>query len=302
MQKIDNIEITTNLVTMSNALIRAGHGLSLAEKRIVMIALSKLDSTKPFVENLIIKTKITATEYANEFEVSMDTAYDQLSTASGVLKKRELVFYDPSHKRGEKKIDSTRSVMAWVGQVDYDVGDGFVVLHWWPATMKHLMGLKWHYTSYQLKQASALKSVSSWRLLELLTRFEDNGWAQYDIEDFAMSMDATEKQKENFAAIRRKIIEPGVDELKKHGWTIHWEPIKDGRKVKFVRFEFKQPIGTPSQDLKDVDNKPKKTKKTAAKDLNKPIAYSAPIEDTQAKKDECLAYLQSAIAKRDGGQ
>jgi plasmid replication initiation protein len=226
MTEIENIN---KCVTMSNALIRAGHGLTLSEKRIVMLALSKIDSNKPFVEDKVIKTKITAQEYADEFNVSNDTAYNQLSTATDSLHKRRITFYDPSYRRGSKKIESTRSTLAWVGQVDYKPGDGFVVLHWWPNTMKHLMGLKRQFTSYQLQQASALRSVSSWRLLELLNRFKSNGWAQYDIND---------KQKLNFAAIRRKLIEPAVKELVKDGWKIQWKAIKNGRKVQSVRFEF----------------------------------------------------------------
>lgn len=243
----NNDELPVNLVTMSNALIRAGHGLTLAEKRIVMIALSRIDSTKPFIENVIIKTKITAAEYAKEFNVSLDTAYNQLNTASSGLHDRKVIFYDASYRRGVKKIDSTRSEMSWVGQVDYTPGDGFVVLHWWPNLMKHLMGLKRQFTSYKLQQASALRSVSSWRLLELLTRFEGTGWAQYNIEDFALSMDATDKQKGDFAAIRRKIIEPAVTELIRDGWSITWKPIKDGRKVKSIRFDFKKTTGKKAE-------------------------------------------------------
>jgi plasmid replication initiation protein len=228
------------LVTMSNALIRAGHGLTLAEKRIVMIAISRLDSTKPLIDGVIIQTKITAIEYAKEFHVSLDTAYNQLNTASENLHDRKIVFYDPSYRRSKKKIDTTRTEMSWVGQVDYDPGTGFVVLHWWPNLMKHLMGLKKQFTSYKLQQASALRSVSSWRLLELLTRFKDNGWAQYDIDDFSIAMDATEKQKNDFAAIRRKIIEPAINELTRDGWDITWIQIKTGRKVKAIRFDFKR--------------------------------------------------------------
>jgi plasmid replication initiation protein len=63
--------------------------------------------------------------------------------------------------------------------------------------------------------------------------------AEYTIEDFATSMDATEKQRENFNNIKRRIIEPAVKELtQKDGWLIEWEPIKAGRKVKSVRFTF----------------------------------------------------------------
>lgn len=108
------------------------------------------------------------------------------------------------------------------------------------------MGLKRQFTSYQLQQASAVRSVYSWRLIELLNRFKKNGWAEYTIEDFAQSMEATEKQRNDFAAIRRKIIEPAVKELQeKDGWTITWKPIKDGRKVKSIRFDFSKKAVEP---------------------------------------------------------
>jgi hypothetical protein len=52
-------------------------------------------------------------------------------------------------------------------------------------------------------------------------------------------MEATEKQEADFAAIRRKMIEPAVKELNdKDAWFITWEPIKAGRKVTALRFEF----------------------------------------------------------------
>ena len=103
------------------------------------------------------------------------------------------------------------------------------------------MGLRQQFTSYQLQQANALRSIYSWRLLELLTRFKSSGVAEYSIEDFATSMNATDKQRADFAAIRRKIIEPAVKELvEKDGWLIEWVPVKAGRKVAGVHFEFKR--------------------------------------------------------------
>ena len=70
-------------------------------------------------------------------------------------------------------------------------------------------------------------------------RFQSTGKAEYTIEDFCASMDATEKQRTDFAAVRRKIIEPAVKELtEKDGWLIQWEPIKAGRRVARLRFTF----------------------------------------------------------------
>lgn len=57
-----------------------------------------------------------------------------------------------------------------------------------------------------------------------MMRFESSGWAEYSIEDFATSMDATEKQRSDFHDIKRRIIEPAVKEAKKR--------IEMGRKIK----------------------------------------------------------------------
>lgn len=229
------------LVTMSNALTRAGHGLTLAEKRLVMMAVSKLDSGKPIRPGEVPTTRITAAEYAEAAECGMPTAYEALQDAAKALFERKITFYEAAHRRKGKPLEPTKVQMRWVGQVHYQKGEGWVELYWWPKLLPHLTGLKRQFTSYQLQQASALRSAYSWRLLELLMRFESTGWAEYSIEDFAAAMDATEKQRANFNNIKRRIIEPAVKELgDKDGWLIQWRPIKAGRKVSAVRFEFRR--------------------------------------------------------------
>jgi plasmid replication initiation protein len=229
-------------VTMSNALTRAGHGLTLAEKRLITLAVSKLDSMKIMRPGeMLPSVKITAAEYAEQADCSMPTAYQALQEAAKNLFERKLTFFEPAHKRNGKPLKPIRNDMRWVGRCKYHEGEGWVQLAWWPDLIPSLVGLRKQFTSYQLKQAAALRSVYSWRLLELLTRFKSSGMAEYTIEDFATSMDATEKQRENFNNIKRRIIEPAVKELtEKDGWLIDWEPIKAGRKVKSVRFTFKR--------------------------------------------------------------
>lgn len=228
-------------VTMSNALTRAGHGLTLAEKRIMMTSVSKLDSRRPLGPGEVPVTKITAAEYAEAFGVDMNTAYDQLQDATTTLYNRSITFYEPAHKRNGKPLAPTKVQMRWIGSAKYHEGEGWVELHWWPPLLPHLVGLKKQFTTYQLQQASALRSGYSWKLLELLSRFQGTGWAEYTIEDFATSMDATEKQRADFAKLRTKIIEPAVRELtQKDGWLIEWQPVKAGCKVKAVRFKFQR--------------------------------------------------------------
>lgn len=235
-------ESTANqrIVTMSNALTRAGHGLSLPEKRIVFIAISKINPRKPLPLNEfgIYTSRITAAEYAKLAECEIQTAYQALKEAAKALYSRSITFFEPAYKR---KGALVQVHMRWVGEVHYQEGEGWAELLWWPEVLPHLSNISKHFSSYQLRQATGLRSIYSWKLLELLNRFKDSGWAEYTIEDFAVSMEATEKQRADFGKMRTKIIEPAVRELtEKDGWVITWKAIKAGRKVKTLRFEFQQ--------------------------------------------------------------
>ena len=227
-------------VTMSNALTRAGHGLTLAEKRLIMIAVSKLDSMKTARPGeMLPTTRITAAEYMEHANCEASAAYEALQGAAKNLFERKLTFFEPAFKRNGRPLKPIRTDMRWVGRCRYNEGEGAIELAWWPELLPHLLGLKKQFTTYQLQQASALRSMYSWRLLELLMRFKSSGTAEYTIEDFAASMDATDKQRANFNNIKRRIIEPAIKELTdKDGWSIDWEPVKAGRKVKALRFTF----------------------------------------------------------------
>lgn len=238
-------EEINNIVTMSNALTRAGHALNVSEKRLVMLAISKLDGRgKKRLFSVEVITKITAAEYADTYSVSLDTAYSQLKSASKNLYDRTINFSSVTVKGGKKHVDVVN--MRWVGQVHYSDTKGFIELYWWPNLLIHLIGLKEQFTKYKLKQATALRSIYSWRMLELFSMCKANKksgfrWLEISIDEFANAMNATEKQREDFAAIRRKIIEPAVKELtSKDNWIINWKPIKAGRKVKGLSFEFKE--------------------------------------------------------------
>jgi len=243
-------------VTMSNALTRAAHGLTLGEKRVIMAAVSKLDSRKVFMPGESIPTtKITASEYAELAGCGMNSAYEALQLASANLYNRSIVIFSPSFKRGSQKIGDKGTItrMRWVGRATYHEREGWVELAWWHEIVPHLMGLKRQFTSYQLKQTQALRSIYSWRLLELLERFKSSGRAEYTIDDFCTSMEATDKQRQDFAAVRRKIIEPAVKELQeKHGWHIQWMALKTGRKVTGIRFNFIRQLPLPNMEVPDA--------------------------------------------------
>jgi len=224
-------------VNMSNALTRAAHSLLLAEKRLISACISKIDSVPagvPLVKDGAWTVRLSAAEYAETFDVDLDTAYTQLKAASEKLFNR----YVRSTRETRKGTEEHK--FRWVGAVKYHQGEGWVELHWWHEVVPHLYGLRKEFTSYKLKQAAALRSAYSWRLFECLQSWKDTGRYITSIEDFRLAMDAPPSCTADFKAMRVRVIEPAVKELtEKNGLEIEWDVRRAGRKVIGLEFKFR---------------------------------------------------------------
>lgn len=219
-------------VNMSNSLIRAAHGISLAEKRVISACLAKMDSVR--MDHGRYKFKLTAEEFAETFSVSLDTAYEQLIDTGKKLMKRTARSIEET-PRGKKE-----RIWVWVSGVTYHHGEGWVELGFSHEMTPHLALLRKEFTSYKLKHASALRSMYSWRLLELMMQFKSTGLLRIDIETFCHAMEAPPTSRKNFGELRRRIIEPAVKELTtKDNLLIEWQGTKHGgRKITGLEFRF----------------------------------------------------------------
>jgi plasmid replication initiation protein len=232
-----NAPVSEKSVNMSNALIRAAHSLSLSEKRLICACISKIDSLPsgaPIVRNGAWTVRLSAAEYAETFEVDLNTAYEQLRDASENLFNRYIrTMHETRQGLKEKKF-------RWVGGVEYHKGEGWVELHWWHEVVPHLYGLRKEFTSYKLRQAAALRSSYSWRLFECFQSWKSTGYYMPAIADFHLAMDVPKSCIVDFKALRVRVIEPAVKELReKNGLEIEWDVRRAGRKVVGLEFRFK---------------------------------------------------------------
>jgi plasmid replication initiation protein len=128
----------------------------------------------------------------------------------------------------------------WVSVAEYMDGEGMIRLTFNHEMTPHLVMLKKEFTSYRLQQASALRSLYSWRLFELLMQFKRKGLLRISVVDFCHAVEAPATAQANFGELRRRIIEPAVAELNtKNGFEIDWKATKEGRKVAGLEFTFK---------------------------------------------------------------
>lgn len=227
--------ISDRNVTMANAVTRAAHGLSLPEKRFIAAALAKTDSTdtRGLMDLQMQTVKLSAMEYAETFGITLDAAYQQLQAGAEELQKPKLVVERPG-RRG-----TVREVRSWVITGKYAKGEGTVEVRWHPDIVPFLFGLRKEFTTYKLKHAAAFRSIYSWRLFECLKSWQGAGRWTPTIAEFQDATDATPTARANFKELRLRIIEPAVKELReKNGLIVKWEPVKSGRKVTALRFEF----------------------------------------------------------------
>ena len=222
----------STLVTMSNMLTRAAYTLSLSEKRLLMLAVTRLDNRSD--ESQLVT--ITPAEYADFYTLNQKGAYRTLKNAVENLWARTLVTDDNTKYR-------------WIITSRYE--NGVIELEFHPQLKPHLIQLKNQFTQYFLNRASDFKLMYTWRLFELIMQFKHTGYLKIDLDDFKKSLDVPKTYNRDFGLVRSKVIAPAINEIKeKDGLKINWKPIKTGRKVTALEFKFP----TEHQKTLPIDN------------------------------------------------
>ncbi|HHQ42429.1 MAG TPA: RepB family plasmid replication initiator protein [Chromatiales bacterium] len=237
--------VLDNKVAMRNVVARAAHGLSLTEKRIVMAAISKLDSRLPRAHYLPPerrRLRVHASEYAELAGVDQKLAYRDLMAACERLFHR-YVRFEVETPRGLKEIKRR-----WIESVTYHHGEGWCEVTIASEILRHLVELRERFLVYRLRQAEGLRSLYSWRLLEFLLSHSkgEKGSVMVAVEDLKKALEIPPKYR--WYDVRRKVIEPAARELAlKDGWEICWEIAeKRGKAVAAIRFTWSR---SPQRDL-----------------------------------------------------
>jgi plasmid replication initiation protein len=224
---------TPQYVSMANELIKAAHNLTLMEKRVLMLAISKIDSkAKSYVNSLV---RLTINEFVAEFGIDKDSAYRDIKNAVKGVRRRYARFFsvDTDGKPIEHDID-------WTTRANYKDSEGWLEISINGDLNPYLYELKNHFTSYKLSRASALRSMYSWRLFELLMQFKSTGLLNIGINEFNKTLEVADSYTTDFSMLRARVIEPAVKEIReKDGLAVNWEAVKAGRKVKALKFTFK---------------------------------------------------------------
>lgn len=217
-------------IRKSNDLIQARYRLSLSEQRLVLHLAGCISSEDEDFKDYDIRI----VDFARMFGLEKCKAiYQEVEDACTALVGKKLELSSP-----EKRIYA-----AWLSYAEYIEGSGLVRVRFDKSLKPYLLQLQGHFTQYHLSHVVNFKGQYSIRLYELLkmkayTAVKGKFNRSFEIEDFREILGIQKNEYRIFSNLRRKVIEPAIEEISKSSDLIIEDIIynREGKKIKELNF------------------------------------------------------------------
>ena len=251
---MEYIFMSTDLVVKTNRLNMAIQNLSLIEVRIIQLAIidareteKGLSTDKPLV--------ITASRYAQAFDVSRQTARQAILDAEQTLFERRFTFIDDT--------DGNPVKSRWLQRVKYLNDEAAIEICFTYDVVTEITridGIERYFTQYLLQQTSQLKSIYSVRLYELLVQWKEaKKTPVFDLNTFRGQLGLGVNEYKVMGNFKLRVLDMAVNEInEKTDLKVSYEQTKKGRKI--VGFQFKvlvkskpKPTNNKEGNVRDAD-------------------------------------------------
>ncbi|NDN59001.1 replication initiation protein [Acinetobacter baumannii] len=223
------------LVVKDNALMNASYNLEVTEQRLILLAIINARETQQGITS-DSKLEIHANDYANQFNVKKETAYEALKNAVNNLFERQFSFKETT----KKGVGVVRS--RWVSRIKYIDDSGLLEITFAPDVVPLITRLEQHFTSYQLKQVSQLTSKYAIRLYEVLIAWREVGKVpKIDLAEFRERLGIAADEYKAMNHFKSRVLEPSIKQINEHtDITVSYDQHKTGRTITGFSFKFKQ--------------------------------------------------------------
>lgn len=240
-------------VWISNELISAAHGLSLNEKRVIMLAATML-IPQDGILNIVPLLSINTSNMMRNYGITRQEASRALQEAGGIMKRK--VIDKITNEKGVPQFGKTSlnnkciklnrfdnsgmgriDEVNWTTQSIYHSKEGWLELEFNIELLPHLTNLHNNCMHYGLDKVNGIGSLYSWRLYELLYQFKTIGKRKFNIDEFNFILELPATYISNFAHTEKRVIIQAQNDLKAT-FPFTYNLIKSGKKVKEIQFIF----------------------------------------------------------------
>jgi plasmid replication initiation protein len=235
-----------SLIYKDNRIIEASYRLSIREQRLVLLAISQINALEMLNENKVIT--ITASEYSSVFGVDQKNAFRDMKWAMDQLFNQFIKVIV-----SEDKTEAFR----WLSKKSATLSNQSVEVRFTADIAPYLHNLKGKFTKYPFLNISGMASVFSIRLYEMLMQWKSKRTLTITVDDLKDRLEIADKYKA-FANLKQKVIDTALEEINAcSDIVVSYEPIKRGRKVVSVRFDYEfkkgmEPVQEIKQGIQDV--------------------------------------------------
>ncbi|WP_180159673.1 replication initiation protein RepM [Acinetobacter sp. YH12047] len=235
----------TDLVVKSNKLVQALQTLTLAETRVIQLAIvdaretgKGLCSSEPL--------ELNAARFAQAFNVSNDAAYLTLIEAEESLFKRQFTIIND---------DDTLTKSRWIQDANYRKGEGRILVTLTRIVIEHVTridGFEQYFTSYHLKQTSNFSSVYAVRLYELLMQWKSVGKTpMYELKKFREQLGIGVNEYPRMEPFKRRVLHVAIEQINESSdILVEYKQHKKGRSISGFSFSFKKKKDTSVKAVK----------------------------------------------------
>ena len=238
----------TDLVVKSNQLVQALQSLTLAETRVIQLAIVDARETGKGLDTAT-PLELNAARFAKAFNISNDAAYLALTEAEDSLFKRQFTIL---HE------DGTSTKSRWIQDANYRKGEGKILITFTRVVVEHVTkidGTELYFTSYYLKQTANFSSVYAIRLYELLMQWKSIYRTPiYELEKIRGQLGIEENQYSRMESFKRRVLHVAIEQINESSdITVEYTQHKKGRSISGFSFNFKP---KKNASLKVVNTKP----------------------------------------------
>ncbi|WP_416420728.1 replication initiation protein [Klebsiella variicola] len=299
------------IVAQGNQLIEGSYDITLAEIRLLWLALTKIDSKKP--QPSTTEIVLTAPEYSATYGVELSNAAHQLQAVSESLGSKPIYTYEYNVQK--KRMDTV--LRFWFSQIAYGSNNGAdVTLSFSDKVTPFLYDLKNEFTQMNVFAMAKLDSPFAFRLYSWLNRYryfdkyKNSKSGVIRTENISI-----EWMKEraglagkyaDFKNFRVRVLDPAVNAINRTtDLTVRYETVTVVRKVTHIIFSYivegdKAYIRVKPEPPK-LPRRPRVKKDSHAEGewakacLDKIREYESRLKDYDKKEELPLKFLQKQI-------
>jgi plasmid replication initiation protein len=280
-------------VNMKNVLAKAAYELTLNEKRMLSIAIAKIDSKE---KRISYPLQVSAQEFGQLFDIDSRYAYQELDAAARKFKRRIITYLD---------VNGGETELSWAPKCTYYKSDRQVKIEFSKEVENCLINLNSQFISYKLRLAVEFKSAYTWRIWELLqTHSKTKGFQKYSLDRLREILQIPDTYQ--WIHIKDRILLPALHEIADaNQFSMYLTGVKTGRpftaiEIRWRKTDIPEAVGvtfSASQSKKRVKKKKSPNlnvrNKTTLKAADALDQADAEFEEKERKKrEEEISWLE----------